>query len=317
MGARRGGRRAGRRRTSTDGAGDGGRRLLAPGRAAGGPPVGRRAEVLPRTGRRRLRGAQCARASRRLTPPAATARRRLPSLSPPAGTELPRRRPAGRRALASTQPLCRPPPPPGAAAAAAGGAARRAPPLASSAAAAAGASDAPGGAAAAVAPLARRLLEDIDYGALYRGIPAAEIDERLLWGRLQPLLGYMAASPADVARVRQALLLAAAAHAGQARKSGEPFITHPVEVARILAEMRLDSECLIAGLLHDTARAPPPPSSLFEFVLLLGALPPLPRCRCCCSLPVRSTAVQRRRALGGGCLLACEALTRPHLPLSP
>lgn len=38
----------------------------------------------------------------------------------------------------------------------------------------------------------------------------------------------------------------------QARKSGEPFITHPVEVTRILAELKMDHESLVAGLLHDT-----------------------------------------------------------------
>lgn len=36
------------------------------------------------------------------------------------------------------------------------------------------------------------------------------------------------------------------------RKSGEPYITHPVEVTRILAELKMDAESLIAGLLHDT-----------------------------------------------------------------
>ncbi len=36
------------------------------------------------------------------------------------------------------------------------------------------------------------------------------------------------------------------------RKSGEPFITHPVEVTRILAELRMDWESLAAGILHDT-----------------------------------------------------------------
>ena len=38
----------------------------------------------------------------------------------------------------------------------------------------------------------------------------------------------------------------------QLRKSGEAFITHPVEVTRILAELKMDHESLIAGLLHDT-----------------------------------------------------------------
>ena len=87
--------------------------------------------------------------------------------------------------------------------------------------------------------------------ALYGRLPPASIDADYLWGRLAPLLWYL---PSDAQReqVRDALNVAFAAHAGQARKSGEPFVTHPVEVSRILAEMRLDAESLVAGLLHDT-----------------------------------------------------------------
>ena len=44
----------------------------------------------------------------------------------------------------------------------------------------------------------------------------------------------------------------ARAHAGQKRKTGEPYITHPVAVAQELAEMHLDSEAIIAAILHDT-----------------------------------------------------------------
>ena len=47
--------------------------------------------------------------------------------------------------------------------------------------------------------------------------------------------------------VRAALAMGFAAHQGQTRKSGEPFITHPVEVTRILAELHVDFESLIAG----------------------------------------------------------------------
>jgi GTP pyrophosphokinase len=52
--------------------------------------------------------------------------------------------------------------------------------------------------------------------------------------------------------VYQAVVLAFDAHDGQRRKSGEPFITHPVAVAGILAEQKMDHETVIAGLLHDT-----------------------------------------------------------------
>ena len=41
------------------------------------------------------------------------------------------------------------------------------------------------------------------------------------------------------------------AHEGQKRFSGESYITHPVEVANILAELKMDHKCVIAGLLHD------------------------------------------------------------------
>ncbi|MEC6832540.1 bifunctional GTP diphosphokinase/guanosine-3',5'-bis pyrophosphate 3'-pyrophosphohydrolase [Photobacterium toruni] len=51
--------------------------------------------------------------------------------------------------------------------------------------------------------------------------------------------------------LRQAYLVARDAHEGQTRSTGEPYIIHPVAVARILAEMRLDIEALMAALLHD------------------------------------------------------------------
>ena len=58
--------------------------------------------------------------------------------------------------------------------------------------------------------------------------------------------------PEDVAQVEAAFELAKAAHEGQFRKSGEPYITHPVAVAKILADMHLDPQALMAALLHDT-----------------------------------------------------------------
>jgi GTP diphosphokinase / guanosine-3',5'-bis(diphosphate) 3'-diphosphatase len=50
----------------------------------------------------------------------------------------------------------------------------------------------------------------------------------------------------------QAWRVGAAAHAGQVRKSGEPYITHPVAAATVLAEQGVDVETLIAAILHDT-----------------------------------------------------------------
>src|SRR5687767_15547833 len=65
------------------------------------------------------------------------------------------------------------------------------------------------------------------------------------------------APPAAVELVRRAFHLGARAHEGQTRKSGEPYITHPVQVATILAEMRLDPEALVAAILHDTLEDTP------------------------------------------------------------
>ena len=55
----------------------------------------------------------------------------------------------------------------------------------------------------------------------------------------------------QIEALRQSYLVARDAHEGQTRSSGEPYIIHPVAVARILAEMRLDLETLQAALLHD------------------------------------------------------------------
>jgi RelA/SpoT family (p)ppGpp synthetase len=56
----------------------------------------------------------------------------------------------------------------------------------------------------------------------------------------------------DVASVQHAYEVAAHAHRHQRRKSGEPYITHVVATADILAELRVDTAVIIAGLLHDT-----------------------------------------------------------------
>ncbi len=58
-------------------------------------------------------------------------------------------------------------------------------------------------------------------------------------------------TPEDVALVRRAYALAREAHEGQKRKSGEDYITHPVAVAAILADLGMDAHTLAAALLHD------------------------------------------------------------------
>ena len=57
--------------------------------------------------------------------------------------------------------------------------------------------------------------------------------------------------------VERAFLIAEKAHEGQLRKSGERYITHPVAVAQILAELGLNTETVIAALLHDTVEDTP------------------------------------------------------------
>ena len=56
---------------------------------------------------------------------------------------------------------------------------------------------------------------------------------------------------ADVDLVERAYVYSARVHEGQLRLSGEPYLTHPLEVAGILTDLRLDSESVAAGLLHD------------------------------------------------------------------
>jgi GTP diphosphokinase / guanosine-3',5'-bis(diphosphate) 3'-diphosphatase len=71
---------------------------------------------------------------------------------------------------------------------------------------------------------------------------------------LEPLIKTVRAThpKADVRLIERAYDVAARQHAGQVRRSGDPFITHPLAVATILAELGMNHETLCAALLHDT-----------------------------------------------------------------
>ncbi|MCD6305013.1 MAG: bifunctional (p)ppGpp synthetase/guanosine-3',5'-bis(diphosphate) 3'-pyrophosphohydrolase [Deltaproteobacteria bacterium] len=56
---------------------------------------------------------------------------------------------------------------------------------------------------------------------------------------------------ADIELIEKAYVFSAKAHQGQIRLSGEPYLSHPLEVAYILAQLRMDVVCIAAGLLHD------------------------------------------------------------------
>jgi len=72
----------------------------------------------------------------------------------------------------------------------------------------------------------------------------------IYWNRLLPIVSYLGTE--RCAKIYDALRVGYRAHRGQARKSGEPFIIHPVEVAYLLAGLKMDEDTVMAGLLHDT-----------------------------------------------------------------
>ncbi len=71
---------------------------------------------------------------------------------------------------------------------------------------------------------------------------------------IEPLLARLAESGRnyDLGKIREAYSYAAALHEGQFRQSGEPYISHPLAVAEIVAGLELDTDSIAAALLHDT-----------------------------------------------------------------
>ena len=63
--------------------------------------------------------------------------------------------------------------------------------------------------------------------------------------------------PAQVKEIYQAYLFSAEAHDGQKRLTGEPYVYHPLAVAKIMAEMHLDQQSITAAILHDVIEDTP------------------------------------------------------------
>lgn len=75
------------------------------------------------------------------------------------------------------------------------------------------------------------------------------VEEQLYLELIEKIKTYHPSN--DFSMIEKAYKLAVEAHKGQKRKSGEPYIIHPLKVAYILAELELDMESIVAGILHD------------------------------------------------------------------
>ena len=103
------------------------------------------------------------------------------------------------------------------------------------------------------AVLARRAAEVLRKAgaAVWRSAPSEPVPPSVVsFAQLTDKLKKYLPS-AEVARIKEAFRFADAAHLGQFRKSGEPYITHPVAVAELLADWKLDSAAIQAALMHD------------------------------------------------------------------
>ena len=91
-------------------------------------------------------------------------------------------------------------------------------------------------------------------------------DQAAIDRRIEALLRQVQANrpTEDVELIRKAWEFCVQHHEGQMRASGEPYIIHPLEVAEVLAEMKMDSTAIAAGLLHDAVEDTPATSEQIE-----------------------------------------------------
>jgi len=89
--------------------------------------------------------------------------------------------------------------------------------------------------------------------------PTSQKELKLLTSKFQQLLGKVAENRPgdDLEIIRRAYDFSLKHHQGQTRASGEPYLIHPLEVALVLADMKLDSTAISAGLLHDAIEDTP------------------------------------------------------------
>src|SRR5438552_2853001 len=89
--------------------------------------------------------------------------------------------------------------------------------------------------------------------------PRATVPPRLLTAKFEQLLAKVAENRPhdDLEIIRKAYEFSLKHHAGQTRASGEPYLIHPLEVAMVLTDLKLDSTAIAAGLLHDAIEDTP------------------------------------------------------------
>ncbi|MGA8727817.1 MAG: bifunctional (p)ppGpp synthetase/guanosine-3',5'-bis(diphosphate) 3'-pyrophosphohydrolase [Terracidiphilus sp.] len=92
------------------------------------------------------------------------------------------------------------------------------------------------------------------------------LDRQAIDERFEALLRHVQANrpSEDVSLIRKAWEFCVQHHEGQMRASGEPYIVHPLEVAEVLAEMKMDATAIAAGLLHDAVEDTPATSEEIE-----------------------------------------------------